>query len=933
MLMIILFFTKMDLRQYLFPTLILLVLATCIHGLPRQIKIGAIFHKGDENLNSTFTKAIFDTKYENLAPAFELIPIIKFIDANTDSFKTGAIACELLEEGVAAIFGPPSRHTRSIVASIAARFDVPHIEYVWRENEELIEKNKRKKILSSKMTINVFPTSEKVSQAIADVIASMEWRNFAAIYENDEGLSRLQKTLTLKGNKENPIVHTVRQLNEGSDYRTILKEIRSLSVCNIIIDVKPENIMKVLNQAKEVRLLADYCNFVLTYMDSSKLSILEMRNGTVNITGLSIRENDDIEEIDWLDSAVLYDAVFLLQKALETLNARNDNEEDIDPISLFCTNSTTKYQVGPNIISIMRELSKMGKITGVMNIDEYGRRQDFNVKILNFRPSGIVQMGFWEPLTGVNVIRTEKEQDSYLYKSIEEKIFKISVMESEPYIMKVTNGTHGEMINQIRYEGYCIDLINAIADFLHFKGIVFEIVTTKQGKYDPVTKTWDGLIRRIVDREADLAICDLTITHERKSAVDFSHPFMNLGISIIFSKPEEKTPDFFSFLLPLSTEVWFYMATAFLGVSIIIFLQARMAPDEWDNPHPCNADPEELENNFNIKNSFWLTIGSLMQQGSDILPKAPSLRMLASMWWFFTLIMISSYTANLAAFLTVDKMETPIKGVEDLAKQTKIQYGAQQGGSTSTFFKNSNYSTYKRMWAAMTDARPSVFTSSNRDGIERVVKAKGQYAYFMESSSIDYQLERNCEIIKIGGLIDNKGYGIAMPRNSAYRIPINRAILKLGERGILSEIKKKWWQERGGGLCTKDEEEKSENTSELGLANVGGVFFVLMCGLCGSFFIAICEFLWNIRKVAVTEKITPWEALVAELKFAVNIFEVTKPVKISKSNNNSASSMGGLGRAASTARSIVGSFLRLDIVDKIDKDLSTSNRTNDRKIN
>jgi len=65
----------------------------------------------------------------------------------------------------------------------------------------------------------------------------------------------------------------------------------------------------------------------------------------------------------------------------------------------------------------------------------------------------------------------------------------------------------------------------------------------------------------------------------------------------------------------------------------------------------------------------------------------------------------------------------------------------------------------------------------------------------------------------------------------------------------------------------------------------------------------------------------------------VNIFEVTKPVKISKSNNNSTSSMGGLGRAASTARSIVGSFLRLDMVDKFDKDLSTSNRTNDRKIN
>jgi cellulose synthase/poly-beta-1,6-N-acetylglucosamine synthase-like glycosyltransferase len=58
-----------------------------------------------------------------------------------------------------------------------------------------------------------------------------------------------------------------------------------------------------------------------------------------------------------------------------------------------------------------------------------------------------------------------------------------------------------------------------------------------------------------------------------------------------------------------------------------------------------------------------------------------------SVWWFFTLIIISSYTANLAAFLTVDRMNTPISSVEDLAKQTKIQYGCLEGGATYEFFK------------------------------------------------------------------------------------------------------------------------------------------------------------------------------------------------------------------------------------------------------
>lgn len=67
--------------------------------------------------------------------------------------------------------------------------------------------------------------------------------------------------------------------------------------------------------------------------------------------------------------------------------------------------------------------------------------------------------------------------------------------------------------------------------------------------------------------------------------------------------------------------------------------------------------------------------------------RAVSTRMVAGMWWFFTLIMISSYTANLAAFLTVERMDSPIESADDLAKQTKIKYGALRGGSTAAFFR------------------------------------------------------------------------------------------------------------------------------------------------------------------------------------------------------------------------------------------------------
>ena len=73
--------------------------------------------------------------------------------------------------------------------------------------------------------------------------------------------------------------------------------------------------------------------------------------------------------------------------------------------------------------------------------------------------------------------------------------------------------------------------------------------------------------------------------------------------------------------------------------------------------------------------------------GIDISPHAPSTRLLNCAWSVFTFILLASYTANLAAFLTVEKLELPINSADDLSKQTKIEYGCLAGGSTETFFR------------------------------------------------------------------------------------------------------------------------------------------------------------------------------------------------------------------------------------------------------
>lgn len=67
------------------------------------------------------------------------------------------------------------------------------------------------------------------------------------------------------------------------------------------------------------------------------------------------------------------------------------------------------------------------------------------------------------------------------------------------------------------------------------------------------------------------------------------------------------------------------------------------------------------------------------------------------------------------------------------------------------------------MWATMESANPSVFTDANEKGVDRVINSRHKYAFFMESSSIEYQINSKCGLKQIGGLLDSKFYGIAVP--------------------------------------------------------------------------------------------------------------------------------------------------------------------------
>lgn len=126
-------------------------------------------------------------------------------------------------------------------------------------------------------------------------------------------------------------------------------------------------------------------------------------------------------------------------------------------------------------------------------------------------------------------------------------------------------------------------------------------------------------------QRADIAVAPLTITLVREEVIDFSKPFMSLGISIMIKKPQKSKPGVFSFLDPLAYEIWMCIVFAYIGVSVVLFLVSRFSPYEWNleeqdetkDPHT----PPDPPNDFGIFNSLWFSLGAFMQQGCDISPR------------------------------------------------------------------------------------------------------------------------------------------------------------------------------------------------------------------------------------------------------------------------------------------------------------------------
>jgi len=395
------------------------------------------------------------------------------------------------------------------------------------------------------------------------------------------------------------------------------------------------------------------------------------------------------------------------------------------------------------------------------------------------------------------------------------KTLRVLTVLSDPFMM-VREG--GEMLEgDMKYEGFNADLLKSLSKQLKFKYTLELAADGGYGSHNKTSGEWSGMIGDLLSQKADLVLADLTITHEREQVMDFTMPYMDLGVTILYQKPPRReTPSMFIFLDPFTPGIWLCIISAYFLMFLLNVSIDRCIPG-------CKEGNVITEN----KNPRQVRVSSQMMSG---------------VWWVFTLVLVSWYTATLPSYLCLQPEASPIQSVEDLIGQRQINYGMVGGGSTQQFFENSLHDGYATMWSYM-QQNPAALVKSNSEGVERVRQGRAgeDYAFFMESPAAEYVAQQKCDLTQVGGLLNQRGYGIGLPLNSPYRKLFSNGILQLQEAGTLQQLKTKWWW---GPPC---HEPQAGAVAVLSLHILGGIFLVLLAGLVIVGIANIVEYLLIVR--------------------------------------------------------------------------------------
>ncbi|MBU3701393.1 MAG: transporter substrate-binding domain-containing protein [Acidimicrobiia bacterium] len=327
-------------------------------------------------------------------------------------------------------------------------------------------------------------------------------------------------------------------------------------------------------------------------------------------------------------------------------------------------------------------------------------------------------------------------------------VLRVAVRPLQPFVVPEEGG---------RYSGFSVDLIRDIADDAGFDVQIVEVGSV------------GAQLDAVRQGRADLAIGAISVTSAREATVDFSAAMFQSGIQTMVAESSGNVTtsmildDVFSPVL-LTVFALMIIGTILIGV----FVWA------WERRHGNEAFADS-----GVRGAFdgiwWATVTLFTIGYGDKVPHRGVSRIVTMAWMFVGVLMVAVITAEVTSSLTVQRLESNISSVADLAGKDVISYP----GTTSWDFLQKNG----------IDPRPV----DSVDAAYDEVRSGDAEAFVYDASVIQWLAATRGGVKVAGPIMQAEDYGIAFPERSPWVEPVNRSLLRLRENGRYERLKKAYF--------------------------------------------------------------------------------------------------------------------------------------------
>ncbi len=309
----------------------------------------------------------------------------------------------------------------------------------------------------------------------------------------------------------------------------------------------------------------------------------------------------------------------------------------------------------------------------------------------------------------------------------------VAIMDQYPFVIS----EEGERF------GLCMYLLNNIESELdlHFE-------------YQPFQEV-DSIVAAVMSRKVDLVGNPSTPTTEFMNDVDYTHPFMVSNLAIGFKSTES---NIIKRLLKMMFSFQFLAGLMALAILILIFGSLTWLFERKRNKNHFSNDRK------GVWEAFWWSAVTMTTVGyGDRTPKTVGGRIVAMMWMFTAVVVISTFTGSVASLLTVDELSLDIHSIDDLRK--------------SKIAVVENYSAERFLTLSKV---PYIKVRSADEALTMLVNGEID-ALVHEEPVMRYEIARDKlegDIVIAPAKYSSKFYGFAMPSNHPDFQKVNKALIE-----------------------------------------------------------------------------------------------------------------------------------------------------------